>query len=108
MDIPSLNSALLNTINPDRSIRRTCEFFLQEEQTKQDFLPAIFYIIEQNTNNPNHLDLLATIYLKKFLEKSFKFVLSFNKLMFFYVQAFKRKFKRKNSRRNLQIILFRN
>lgn len=75
IDVPSIATAILNTINPDKLIAKASEFFLDEQQRKKDFLPAVFLIIEQHPNNSEHLDLLATIYMKKTLEKSYKYVI---------------------------------
>ena len=72
MDIHNISSLLINAINPDKSLSQKCSNFLEEEQKNKDFWPMIFFIIQQNHENANNLDLIATIYLRKYLEKSYK------------------------------------
>ena len=73
VDLNSLATALINTVNPDRLTMKMSHLFLDEENSKSDFIPAISFLIQQNNNNPNNLDLLGCLYLKKFFEKSYKY-----------------------------------
>lgn len=77
IDIASLQTALLNTISADKTIRKTCELYLSEEKNKPDFLQGVFHILHSNQNNPNSLDVISIIYLKKFFETSYKYSLFF-------------------------------
>jgi len=93
VDLPSLSAALINTVNPQKLTMKLSNLFLDEENRKNDFILAVFFIIEKNNNCPNNLDLIGMIYLKKFLEKSYKYHIfpPFKNLYLPYLQTFERR-----------------
>lgn len=71
-DFSDLQSALLNSINPNKETRKISENYLSEQKNKKEFLPNLFQIIEQYQNNANNLDLVAIIFLKNYFATSYK------------------------------------
>lgn len=73
MNIGNIKVALLNMAsNPDKSIRKKNEVILEIYQKNEDFVFHLFEMIKTSLNQSNQEDLLAAIYLKKYLEKNFK------------------------------------
>lgn len=73
MNVGDIRVALLNMAsNPDKNIRKKNEGILELYEKNEDFIFYLMELIKSSINKSNHEDLLAAIYLKKYLEKNLK------------------------------------